>query len=348
MGAQIHKPKEQQGAWKGKNPFGTWMERRIKGEIAPLSGTVVFAHDWGNDGAQTNIELLVRNICKGARCNVDFLTIPGLSPLGSPIRAALELDRMLDTNLLSIRASIAVQRRIGSKIAERLPRIALVNVYDREVGSKREPVIATGKIKICDEQKPLWIKVGLVGPFENGIISYLGRRIEDLKVNKIENQILAIERNCATWDGRALFGPAAAWFVSGVNGDYFGDQILETEKYPKIVLAYSIERDKVKFDVIDVDAIGNVVSSIPNSEFDKLPAKLVLNGNRKIIISKGTKFSDVAQGSAVFYRGSNGFIEFAINCSRFNEIAGIDSNFGSTKEGGQIRSEGKVELQIIG
>ncbi|HIE54105.1 MAG TPA: hypothetical protein EYP90_02800, partial [Chromatiaceae bacterium] len=76
--------------------------------------------------------------------------------------------------------------------------------------------------------------------------------------------------------------------------------------------------------VVAVDEIGNVITGLDNGSLENLAPSLELSGPAgSLLARKGDKFDDVQEGEAVFYKGSKGLVEVAVNMGNAAEGLGI-------------------------
>ncbi len=304
--------------------------------------SIVFAHDWGNDGAQANVEHQIRTIGQALDIDLELTTVLGIPPLGSPLIAAIEFDRVIDTHkiTLELAARKLEARGLGKEeIEKQLSNLVLINVFDRGVGSDRVAAIVEGKLKINGANGEYFISVSLVGPLNNGIIGGIVKRLESVTAFDLANAEHHVDDlGCVTWDGRTKFGPVAALYASGIAASEFGNPV-DINAHPRIAFEPVYDGERVSVPLVDIDPIGNLVLGLRNGEANKLleaPFLALSVGGRTILAKTGTKFSDVGEGELVAYRGSNGLLEIAING------ADLAASIQISKE------KGDVELRQIG
>ncbi|MFH1394369.1 MAG: SAM hydroxide adenosyltransferase [Candidatus Micrarchaeota archaeon] len=287
--------------------------------------TIVLATDWGADGAETNIESQIEALSSGLGMDVSIKRIPGFAPLSSPLPCAVELDRIITTHRITSELLVRTLRNEGlpdGEIRKRLSLLTLVNVFDRKVGSGRVAGIVKGYMPLLDGE--FTIQVNLIGPLNNGIIRALSRRLRDCQCHELANPEFQVdELGCKTWDGRAKFGPAAVFSSYGISPSEFGPGI-DLGAFPEISFRASMDGTIAEVPVVTVDEIGNLVTGIDNGSLGGLGEILSLSGpHGSLLARKGEKFDDVPEGEAVFYAGSKGLIEVAVNMGSAAESLGI-------------------------
>ena len=113
--------------------------------------TIVFAHDWGNDGAEANVVHQIRTIGQVFNTDLEVTTVLGIPPLGSPLIAAIEFDRVIDTHKITLELCARKLEARGLKkdqVEKQLSNLILINIFDRGVGSDRVAAIVKGQLKI--------------------------------------------------------------------------------------------------------------------------------------------------------------------------------------------------------
>ena len=314
-------------------------------QVDRIKNQVVVVTDWGDDDAIANLEL------QGRLLDVDVTKVQGVPVLASPLFGAIILDRFLDTIKITLALRIQHWENQGlstEQINLQLPRFSLVNVFDRSVGSERIPGIVEGDFAIGKYS----VKVGLVGPLENGIIGYLSRRLSNMRAFELSNQDYQVDNlGCVTWDGRTRFLPAGAFFANGVAASEFGNSV-DLSIYPSISLNSGNEASLV-VPVVGIDSIGNVVFGIGNGEAETRVLHLPsvefrpTNGHgRQFGARSGRTISDVAQGETVIYPGSNGLLEGAVNLGNLASIIGLrPEHLDVVRDGPKLRPVTTFELE---
>jgi len=176
-----------------------------------------------------------------------------------------------------------------------------VAVIDPGVGGTRKPIIVESKRGL------------LVGP-DNGLLIPAAQRDGGIiHVYEITNPSLMRPDVSATFHGRDIFAPAAAFLACGRNANEFGP---EFKDYVKPSFAEPEIRDnKVRCEAYHVDGFGNVITNLPNSEIQRL-GRLGENirlmvGHRKFSPRLVRTYSDLHGGQIGLIEGSHGFLEIA-------------------------------------
>ncbi len=176
---------------------------------------------------------------------------------------------------------------------------------------------------VGSERKALAIYDGrhyFVGP-DNGIFSALLRENpRRLAVRVIENTKLMAARVDSTFHGRDVFAPVSAFLSSGGKFSEIGHE-MDQERAVSIEEFAPIEvsATEYKLRVLYVDHFGNLFLNVRRTDFsdrELTPDKTALwtlYARTQSISGLKRTFSNVSHGEPVFYFGSCGYLELAIN-----------------------------------
>ncbi len=144
-----------------------------------------------------------------------------------------------------------------------------VCVVDPGVGSTRRPIlIATSRYYF-------------LAP-DNGLLSRVLREERDLEIRQIEAAQYRLQLEGATFDGRDLFAPAAAWLAKGEAVSSFG-RVIDDPVMRSI--ADPIRQGKALLGQIEyVDRFGNLISNITEKHIQEF---LRAAGRRHLTIHAG-------------------------------------------------------------
>jgi S-adenosylmethionine hydrolase len=132
-----------------------------------------------------------------------------------------------------------------------------VAVVDPGVGSSRRPLLAKTS------------QYYFVGP-DNGILSYVVEENEGIEVRHIENKQYTLESPGRTFDGRDLFGPAAAWLTKQQPVSSFGRIVTDYMKFE--VRSPRWEQQAMVGEIVHVDQYGNLITNFTSAHLDELRA----------------------------------------------------------------------------
>lgn len=157
----------------------------------------------------------------------------------------------------------------------------------------------------------------LIGP-DNGLFSFLTQK-DIKKVISLTNKKYFLRDITATFHGRDIFAPVAAYLSLGVIPDEFGNEFKSIAR-SKFKLTRKTKNGLVGR-LIYIDHFGNLVSSI---KADRI-------ANQRIVFLNGQKigpirktFGNVKEGRALGYVNSSGFLEIGVNNGSAAGHFGID------------------------
>ncbi|HKW86808.1 MAG TPA: SAM-dependent chlorinase/fluorinase [Nitrospiraceae bacterium] len=122
-----------------------------------------------------------------------------------------------------------------------------VAVVDPGVGSARRPLLVTTS------------RYYFLAP-DNGLLTYVYQEELSVEVRQIENKQYRLDSEGATFDGRDLFAPAAAWLTKGQPPGSFGRLIRDYVKLP--IHEPSWEGKSLIGRIVYVDRFGNLISNV--------------------------------------------------------------------------------------
>jgi S-adenosyl-L-methionine hydrolase (adenosine-forming) len=168
-------------------------------------------------------------------------------------------------------------------------------VVDPGVGSERKAIAIR-----CTQAT-------FLGP-DNGVLSWAVKEEGPLEVRSLENPPIRLPRLSATFHGRDLFAPAAAWLAQGGRFSEMGPELNHFHRldWPRATLVAG----SWQTEIIHVDIYGNAITALKGEQaVDK--QSVILPGERRIAIAPF--YSAVSKGSPLAVVGSSGLLEIAIN-----------------------------------
>jgi S-adenosyl-L-methionine hydrolase (adenosine-forming) len=146
-----------------------------------------------------------------------------------------------------------------------------------------------------------------LGP-DNGVLSWAVKDEASLEVRSLENPQIRLPRLSATFHGRDLFAPAAAWLAKGGLFAEIGPELTHLNRldWPRT----SLVAGGWQTEIIHVDVYGNAITALKDEQAaDK--QYVILPGERRVAIAPF--YSAVSKGSPLAVVGSSGLLEIAIN-----------------------------------
>jgi len=197
-------------------------------------------------------------------------------------------------------------------------------VVDPSVGTDRKAVFLQTRDQI------------FIGP-DNGLFSYLLFESEftcwELSNPDYQRKILS-----ATFHGRDIFAPAAAYAARSISGDQFGSQVTLLNKLPKPLL--TINESSLAGEILSQDHFGNLFTSLGlfNYQNDSLhygswidDGELIISNISRIRIRVNDQdlplvltFGSIDPGSCAGLVGSTGLLEIVANQSSAKDLLGLE------------------------
>jgi S-adenosylmethionine hydrolase len=125
-----------------------------------------------------------------------------------------------------------------------------------------------------------------IGP-DNGLFSYLGFKSQ-LSAWELSNPEYRLDSTSATFHGRDIFAPAAAYAANGIAGAAFGEALENIQLLDRPLL--QISSQAIQGEIISTDRFGNLITSL--GTFRKDPDGLVLTS---WVDTQGTSLSGSAE-----------------------------------------------------
>jgi len=199
------------------------------------------------------------------------------------------------------------------------PRTIHVVVVDPGVGTERRPLLVSAE------------KQYFVAP-DNGVLSMVFER-EACVVRHISAEHYFLNPVSATFHGRDVFAPTAAWLAKAFQTEAFGEEITDYVRFTMPKPKSSGE--SVKGVVLRVDAFGNLMTNLTAED---VPAAAAVSGTIKLAINAKTitkfvqTFSSGLPGEPVALFGSSGYLEVAVNRGNAARTLGVNRGAEVTLE----------------
>ncbi len=173
------------------------------------------------------------------------------------------------------------------------------------------------------DRRPIVLRAGehaLAGP-DNGSLVPAARALSEGAIDAYEIEIP--DPASATFHGRDVFAPAAAWVhEQGVDAIESIDQLSAIESYVDLTLPDpDISGTRIEGEILVVDGFGNAITNIPGSAIEGI-GRCLVNGEAIPVVET---FEAVDRGSALVTVGSHGYVELDVNHGRGDERFGIEA-----------------------
>lgn len=188
-----------------------------------------------------------------------------------------------------------------------------VVVVDPDVGSDRRALLVSTS------------RYFFLAP-DNGVLSPIFQNEASVEVRAIENKQYRLDSAGATFDGRDLFAPSAAWLTKGQSPGSYGRLIRDYVTFPD-------DPPKMNNQVLEgrieyIDHFGNVITNITSSEMQTFRSvtKKDCSGLRTGDLTiKGIKsfYGEGATGLPELLMNSNGHLEIFIKQGRAADRCGL-------------------------
>lgn len=161
---------------------------------------------------------------------------------------------------------------------------------------------------------------------DNGVLSHVLREEPGVEVRAIENKQYRLDSAGATFDGRDLFSPCAAWLSKGKPPGSFGrliyDQVMLPDESPKMKQNVLVGR------LVYIDQFGNGISNITKADIDTFRTVTKQNlsqirfGDYAVQAIK-THYGEGARGVPDVLFNSNGYLEVFMKQDRAADRCGL-------------------------
>lgn len=184
-------------------------------------------------------------------------------------------------------------------------------IVDPGVGSARRPILAE-----IDKQF-------FIAP-DNGVLSILYEKAERNQVRHITAEHYFRQPVSATFHGRDVFAPVAAWLSKGVEPAKFGDPVDDFVRFtaprPK-----SVDPRSVKGIVLKADKFGNLITNFRAEDVPQLFAEPTpsfrLTVNKCEVTELVNAYAQAPAGRVFGILGSMGYLELSANRAAASQIA---------------------------
>ena len=134
-----------------------------------------------------------------------------------------------------------------------------------------------------------------------------------MEVRQIENRQFRLDSSGATFDGRDLFAPSAAWLTRGQTPGAYGRLVTDYEKLP--ILKPEVRKGVLHGCVTYIDHFGNIITNITPDDIKSLQE---ITQNKKFSIHLGG--ASIDELKTHYEQGSHEKPEALINSNGHLEI----------------------------
>ena len=151
-----------------------------------------------------------------------------------------------------------------------------------------------------------------------------------LRVHSAEERKFWLPAPGRTFHGRDIFAPIAAHLSNGHRPSEFGPAITDPKITPAVMNSISADQSTITGTIVYIDGFGNLITSI---QFDRVVADHTRTrpDNWRIelkdhSIAFALSYGSAPRGELIFYSGSTGLIEIAVNMGNAARLT--DSHVG--------------------
>jgi len=188
-----------------------------------------------------------------------------------------------------------------------------VVVVDPGVGSSRRGLVVTSS------------RYFFLAP-DNGVLSYIFQNELSVEVRSIENRQFRLDPVGATFEGRDLFAPSAAWLTRGQVPGAYGRLVTDYETIP--THPPEVHKGILQGRVAYVDHFGNIITNITPSEIKSLQemtkkTEMTIHVGGAIISGLKTHYDQGSHDSPAALINSNGLLEIFLKVHKASEHLGV-------------------------
>ncbi|MEM3703501.1 MAG: SAM-dependent chlorinase/fluorinase [Candidatus Bathyarchaeia archaeon] len=183
-----------------------------------------------------------------------------------------------------------------------------VAIVDPGVGTKRKPILIETKDSF------------FIGP-DNGVLALAAEKQGIKHVYEIANPKYMLPKISATFHGRDIFAPAAAFLSKGVSPSEFGLEIHQIVK-PKFAKIFR-RGPMLVGEIVHVDGFGNIVTNFTAKELESFGVKESVNikiRESTLTLKLCEAYGEVEDKKPLAIIGSHDFLEISVNRGNAAEV----------------------------
>ena len=167
-----------------------------------------------------------------------------------------------------------------------------------------------------------------VGP-DNGIFGLLYAQLKEYSVYELSNSSFFRNPVSATFHGRDIFAPVAAYLAQGVSPSEMGREIND---YQAIAIPVPDTGEmSIKGTIISIDGFGNAVTNINRGHLEKIGGQtgLKVKAGETVIPAISQNYHNVKKGAPLALLGSSELLEISVSEGNAQMMLGL-------KEGNEV------------
>ena len=190
-----------------------------------------------------------------------------------------------------------------------------------------DPGVGTGRKPIAVETKS---GLRLVGP-DNGLLWLAAERAKIKRIVELRSPRYRLPKVSASFHGRDIFAPAAAWLWRGAPMGEFGPPLqtmMQLDAGGRVVQ----DQNELYGEIIYIDGFGNLITNISRTTFERFArrfqqCRLSIRIKRRTSLALYKAYAEAPQGAPLAIFGSFDLLEIAVrdgNAARhFNAALGL-------------------------
>jgi len=175
-----------------------------------------------------------------------------------------------------------------------------------------DPGVGTGRKPIALETKS---GLRLVGP-DNGLLWLAAERAQIKRIVELRSPRYRLPQVSASFHGRDIFAPAAAWLWRGVPIREFGpplQAIVQLEPAARVIES----QGELSGEIIYIDGFGNLITNISRTTFERFAhrfqeCRLSIRFKRRASLGLYKAYAEAAPGTPLAIFGSFDLLEIAV------------------------------------
>ncbi len=175
------------------------------------------------------------------------------------------------------------------------PKTVHLAVVDPGVGTSRKAIAASAAGQY------------FIAP-DNGLLTLVMEGSEDFKAFEITAEHYFRRPVSATFHGRDVFAPVAAWLSRGIPLEQFGPALPNPIRL-KIPAPKKVREGLIQGAILAVDQFGNLITNLKPEDVPP-SSKIIVSGQREITAFR-QNYGEGVPGEAFIVRGSTGYLEIA-------------------------------------